>query len=320
MTRATAGTAAHRPSAGRAAVLLLALSFAASSSAAGSRPDRDASGHLRRRETIVGSREEASTDPAVRRRTGKREWKERKSQKTWERRRRRAEEAAEEGTLAWRFADSLALRDNSSAWTRVGRRPQPPLTVPPTTRPASPGPESGDPSDTQPEGGYIPREHPQPETITLVWRVPSGRYPDHDARVWDTVEFLYDPDFHDVHVHPTGDCSGDGRVPVAGAGGAASYTFGEDEAGTTVTFACDAGGGTHCSAGQIVRFRVAGGSPGTADEADGGGADTEGEGVEESDAPSLADSGAPSIEHSAVQSLEESATPSLAPNTNEPTG
>ena len=213
--------------------------------------------------------------------------------------------------------------------------------------------DSAETSTDPGEEEYIPREHPQPETITLAWTIRS--YPPYyNARVGDTVVFLYDPSHHDVHVHPTGDCSADGAVSVVGGGdsrggggGEVSYTFGENEGGTTVTFACDAGGGSHCRAGQIVRFRVAGGSS-VANEVDGGGTVTEvaeseevaevaevaevvessspslaesgAPSPEKSDAPSLAYSGAPSLDHSSVPSLEESAAPSLAPNTDEPTG
>mmetsp|Transcript_33300 Transcript_33300/g.79585 ORF Transcript_33300/g.79585 Transcript_33300/m.79585 type:complete len:225 (+) Transcript_33300:1774-2448(+) len=87
--------------------------------------------------------------------------------------------------------------------------------------------------------------------VTVDWRVTS--YDDVTVRIGSVVEFVYAP-YHDVYVHPTGDCSTDGRVFVSDEEDEwGAYTF--DEEGT-VTFACDVADGAHCRAGQIVNFNV----------------------------------------------------------------
>ncbi|EJK49603.1 hypothetical protein THAOC_31506, partial [Thalassiosira oceanica] len=88
-------------------------------------------------------------------------------------------------------------------------------------------------------------------TVTINWRITS--YDNVTVRVGDSVEFVYEP-YHDVYVHPTGDCSTDGRILVSDKNdGRGVYNFTEEG---TVTFACDVADGDHCRAGQIVHFHV----------------------------------------------------------------
>ena len=87
--------------------------------------------------------------------------------------------------------------------------------------------------------------------VTVDWRVTA--YDDVTVRVGSAVEFVYSP-YHDVYVHPTGDCSTDGRIFVSDESEErGSYEF--TEVGM-VTFACDVAEGAHCQAGQIVHFNV----------------------------------------------------------------
>mmetsp|Transcript_2736 Transcript_2736/g.6886 ORF Transcript_2736/g.6886 Transcript_2736/m.6886 type:complete len:193 (+) Transcript_2736:201-779(+) len=92
------------------------------------------------------------------------------------------------------------------------------------------------------------------EVISVEWFVPeSGKpYPNGAAQVNDTVKFRWEA-FHNVYIHPTGDCSKDGAILVGDQSGA-EYTFTADDIGT-VTFACDVG--QHCKYGQIITYDVA---------------------------------------------------------------
>jgi len=88
-------------------------------------------------------------------------------------------------------------------------------------------------------------------TVTINWRITS--YDNVTVQVGDSVEFVYEP-YHDVYVHPTGDCLTDGRILVSDKNdGRGVYDFTEEG---TVTFACDVADGDHCRAGQIVHFHV----------------------------------------------------------------
>lgn len=70
----------------------------------------------------------------------------------------------------------------------------------------------------------------------------------------EQVTFNYGPN-HDVHIHPSGNCTEDGRILVGAQGaGSATYTFTESDGGTDVSFACDFF--SHCENGQIVTFTV----------------------------------------------------------------
>jgi hypothetical protein len=90
--------------------------------------------------------------------------------------------------------------------------------------------------------------------ILVDWFIPSGTsLPSKTAVVGDTATFGWD-DFHDVYVHPSGDCDETGRSLVgASSGDSATYTFIEDDVGELV-FSCDVG--THCEEGMILTFIV----------------------------------------------------------------
>jgi hypothetical protein len=60
---------------------------------------------------------------------------------------------------------------------------------------------------------------------------------------------------HNVHIHPTGNCTKTGSILVGAQGaGTASYIFKEEEVNTTVFFACDYQ--KYCEFGQFVNFNV----------------------------------------------------------------
>jgi hypothetical protein len=75
----------------------------------------------------------------------------------------------------------------------------------------------------------------------LDWFLPYDppSYDDITMYAKDTLTFNYTGN-HDVYIHPTGDCTEDGRIFVgAQFAGSASYTFKDSEIDTTVTFTCD---------------------------------------------------------------------------------
>jgi hypothetical protein len=87
---------------------------------------------------------------------------------------------------------------------------------------------------------------------SLTWSVQS--YSETQATVGDSVTFTYSSN-HNVYIHPTGDCSEDGRIMVGDNNASpVTYTFTADEVGTTVVFACDTG--SHCESGQIISYAV----------------------------------------------------------------
>lgn len=88
---------------------------------------------------------------------------------------------------------------------------------------------------------------------SIEWTIKS--YDDRDANVGDTVTFKWSFS-HNVYIHPSGDCTEDGSI-VVGLESPASYTFKEEDAGKTITFACQKEG--HCLGGQIIHFNVGGG-------------------------------------------------------------
>jgi hypothetical protein len=95
--------------------------------------------------------------------------------------------------------------------------------------------------------------------ILVDWFNPSGTsLPSKTAVVGDTATFGWDnfDNFHDVYVHPSGDCDKTGRSLVgASSGDSATYTFMEDDVGELV-FVCDVGTPTHCEEGMILTFTV----------------------------------------------------------------
>jgi plastocyanin len=95
--------------------------------------------------------------------------------------------------------------------------------------------------------------------ITVDWIIPvpsSAALPSMTAAVGDTVTFAW-TGFHDVYMHPTGDCDETGRILV-GASTGATYTFTGADVGELV-FACDVQ--AHCEQGLIVTFAVSAGTP-----------------------------------------------------------
>lgn len=86
------------------------------------------------------------------------------------------------------------------------------------------------------------------EDIAIDWKIEE--YSDKTAVVGDTVIFNWE-NFHNVYIHPSGDCDTADAILV-GEESPAKHRF--TEAGK-ITFACDVGG--HCGAGQIVTFEVA---------------------------------------------------------------
>jgi len=92
------------------------------------------------------------------------------------------------------------------------------------------------------------------ETLTVDWAIPRGdNLPGQTAKVGETAVFEWNS-FHNVYIHPTGDCSQDNRIFV-GSRSPATYTFTEDDAEKgEIVFACDVG--PHCEFGQIITFTV----------------------------------------------------------------
>eukprot|EP00934_Nitzschia_sp_Nitz4_P001947 Nitzschia sp. Nitz4//scaffold6_size259037//224632//226191//NITZ4_001120-RA/size259037-processed-gene-0.225-mRNA-1//1//CDS//3329557031//1947//frame0 len=89
------------------------------------------------------------------------------------------------------------------------------------------------------------------ETFDVSWDfVPKEVF---DATVGDTIRFSWITGYHDVWIHPSGDCTiTDDAIPVHDpptAGGVVSYTLqpgqGSPE-GKLMFFACEVGDGTHC--------------------------------------------------------------------------
>lgn len=96
------------------------------------------------------------------------------------------------------------------------------------------------------------------KTIKVEWYVPnSGQVlPDMTAEVGDRAVFEWGST-HNVLIHPTGDCTEDGAIPV-GAETGASYRFTAEDIGDVV-FSCDIG--NHCENGQIITFAVSEAAP-----------------------------------------------------------
>jgi len=96
-----------------------------------------------------------------------------------------------------------------------------------------------------------------PTTINLTWYNPNSA-----PLIGGNLRFAYVGDdvvfdwvfFHNVYIHPTGDCSMADRVLV-GDVSPASYTFTEEDAESgEVVFACDIG--LHCLEGMLLTFIV----------------------------------------------------------------
>lgn len=91
------------------------------------------------------------------------------------------------------------------------------------------------------------------EIYTVDWKIPGigQSLSDMTATVGDTAVFEWSF-FHNVLIHPSGDCVETGAISVGSSSGA-SYTFTADDVGEMV-FACDVG--NHCENGQIMTFTV----------------------------------------------------------------
>ena len=74
--------------------------------------------------------------------------------------------------------------------------------------------------------------------------------------VGDTVRFEWLGE-HNVYIHPSGTCD-ESRSVFVGSSSGSTYTFKSNDVGD-VFFACQVG--SHCDAGQIVRFIVSNSSP-----------------------------------------------------------
>ena len=88
------------------------------------------------------------------------------------------------------------------------------------------------------------------------WVVPFDGPKEWQASVGDTMSFFW-PEFHDVWIHPTGNCTLADRVEIGKQSGA-SYTFADTDGsaeGTRHFFACDVGDGAHCRFGEYHTIR-----------------------------------------------------------------
>jgi len=90
------------------------------------------------------------------------------------------------------------------------------------------------------------------------WVVPYDGAKEFTANVGDTMVFRWAQTIHNVNIHPTMDCTLDGRIEVGTQPGT-EYTFVEADGspeGTDMFFACDIGNGAHCRAGQFLTVKV----------------------------------------------------------------
>ena len=84
------------------------------------------------------------------------------------------------------------------------------------------------------------------------WVVPYDGPKEFTANVGDTMVFRWAQGMHNVFIHPTMDCTLDGRIQIGTQPGT-EYTFVEGDGspeGTDMFFACDIGNGAHCRAGK----------------------------------------------------------------------
>lgn len=96
------------------------------------------------------------------------------------------------------------------------------------------------------------------ENIDLPWCIPptmptSSSYSTHYAKVGDIVSFDWKYSYHDVFIHPEGECELKDAQLVGTSGADTSYTFTSDDVGN-ITFACDVS--DHCQLGMLVMFEV----------------------------------------------------------------
>ena len=96
------------------------------------------------------------------------------------------------------------------------------------------------------------------ETVTLPWCKPDvpANYTTRSIKAGDTVVFEWFGEYHNAWYYPTGDCMDRADRKFLGEQSPASYEFGEEDVGTTMTFVCDVS--NHCQVGQYVTFDVVG--------------------------------------------------------------
>ena len=132
----------------------------------------------------------------------------------------------------------------------------PPLTPPPTSPPPTlplTDPPVGELTDSN---NNIQQQLPPPQSQTIridQWVIQE--YEPIEVNVGDILEIPVGL-AHDVFLHPTLDCTQDGRILVGEPGSLARYEFTANEAGTQLMFVCDVGG--HCEAGMQLLVTVNG--------------------------------------------------------------
>mmetsp|Transcript_118310 Transcript_118310/g.241824 ORF Transcript_118310/g.241824 Transcript_118310/m.241824 type:complete len:698 (-) Transcript_118310:214-2307(-) len=98
------------------------------------------------------------------------------------------------------------------------------------------------------------------EFFSPDWIIPLAigtPYPPMSVNVGDSLTFSWSQGTHDVWIYPSGNCDPTGGVQIGSTqDNPTTYVFGEDTAGTTITFACDVG--SHCAAGMIMDVTVQG--------------------------------------------------------------
>ena len=86
------------------------------------------------------------------------------------------------------------------------------------------------------------------------WVIPEAvgtPYPPMTVNAGDSLTFSWAFGTHDVWIYPSGSCDATGGIQIGTVqDNPTTYTFSEEEAGTTVTFVCDVG--SHCQAGMIM--------------------------------------------------------------------
>ena len=137
----------------------------------------------------------------------------------------------------------------------VAPPPTPPPTFSPPTLPPT-DPPVGDVDTNNNNNNNIQQQLPPPQSQTIridQWIIQE--YEPIEVNVGDVLEIPVGL-AHDVFLHPTLDCTEDGRVLVGEPGSLARYEFTPDEAGTQLLFVCDVGG--HCEAGMQLLVTVNG--------------------------------------------------------------
>jgi len=86
------------------------------------------------------------------------------------------------------------------------------------------------------------------------WVIPmeiGTPYPSMTVNAGDSLTFAWSQGTHDVWIYPSGTCNPTDGIQIATVqDNPTTYTFSEEEAGTSITFVCDVG--AHCQAGMIM--------------------------------------------------------------------